>query len=103
MYSPASRQPLHLWPLLFSHRQSIGLLEWGISASQDRYVHTGQHKLTNIHARSGIQHHDPQRSSTRDHEGPATSPVHSLCAAGPNTSLMTCAVDCLLVARTCVE
>jgi hypothetical protein len=37
----------------------VGLLGRGISPSQDRYLHTGQHKHTEIHASSGIRTYDP--------------------------------------------
>jgi hypothetical protein len=48
-----------------SYTQSVGLLRRGISPSQGRYLHTGQHKPrinaynTGIHALSGIRTHDP--------------------------------------------
>jgi hypothetical protein len=47
---------------LFTHL--LGLLGRGISQSQGRYLHTGQHKHrinahTHIHASSGIRTHNP--------------------------------------------
>jgi hypothetical protein len=45
--------------------QMVGLLGWGISPSQGRYLNTGQHRqnkrihISNIHALSGIRTHDP--------------------------------------------
>jgi hypothetical protein len=46
------------------YTQSVGLLGRGITPSQGRYLHTGQHKhrinaYTDIHALSGIRTHDP--------------------------------------------
>jgi hypothetical protein len=49
-------------------RQSVGLLGRGISPSQDRYLHSGQHKHrinADIHALSGIRTQDP---SVRERE-----------------------------------
>jgi hypothetical protein len=44
--------------LQFLNPQSVGLLGWGISPSQDRYLY--EHRVnTNIHALSGIRTHDP--------------------------------------------
>jgi hypothetical protein len=49
----------------WSYTQSVELLGRGISRSQGRYLHTGQHKHrikahnTDIHALSGIRTHDP--------------------------------------------
>jgi hypothetical protein len=43
-----------------SFTQSVGLLGRGISPTQGRYLHTGQHKHADIHATSGILTHDPR-------------------------------------------
>jgi hypothetical protein len=53
-------QPFGPWPFSQFRNpiQSLGLLGRGISASQGRYLHTGQHKH-DIHASSGIRTHDP--------------------------------------------
>jgi hypothetical protein len=53
---------------LLIYTQSIG---WGISSSQGRYLHTGQHKQrkntqTDIHASSGIRNHDPSVRAGED-------------------------------------
>jgi hypothetical protein len=70
---------IHLWiyrPLLGLGRFFSFLISYtveripgrGISPSQGRYLHTGQHKHrkntnTNIHASSGIRTHDPSADS----------------------------------------
>jgi hypothetical protein len=33
-----------VFSVVYSYTQSVGLLGWGISLSQGRYLHTGQHK-----------------------------------------------------------
>jgi hypothetical protein len=51
--------------------QTVGLLGWGISPSQGRYLHTGQHRHringhTDIHALSGIRTDDPNVRASED-------------------------------------
>jgi hypothetical protein len=63
------------WPLfqfLDLFAQSVVLLGRGISPSQDRYLHTGQHKQrikahTYIHASSVIRTHDPTERARTVH------------------------------------
>jgi hypothetical protein len=46
-YLPMALQPLWILAAFFSfliYTQSVGLLGWGISPSQGRYLHTEQHK-----------------------------------------------------------
>jgi hypothetical protein len=55
---------LATFSLSWSFTHSVGLHGRGISPSQGRYLHTGQHKHrinahTDIHASSGIRTHDP--------------------------------------------
>jgi hypothetical protein len=55
--------------LIYTH--SVGLLGRGISPSQGRYLHTGQHKHRinahiDIHALSGIRTHDPSVRASED-------------------------------------
>jgi hypothetical protein len=55
-----------------SYTQAVGLLGWGISPPQNRYLHIGQHKPTrnahntDIHAFSGIRTHDPSLRTGED-------------------------------------
>jgi hypothetical protein len=71
LYSPLLRPGLFFSFVIFFMR-SVGPLGRGISPSQGRYLHTGQHKHrtkahTNIHALSGIRTHDPGvRASEHD-------------------------------------
>jgi hypothetical protein len=56
---------------LLTYTQSVGLLGRVISPSQDRYLHTGQHKHkinadTNIHVLNGIRTHDPSVRASED-------------------------------------
>jgi hypothetical protein len=52
------------------HTQSVGLLGWGISPSQGRYLHTGRHKhrinAHRLHASSGIRTNDPSVRAGED-------------------------------------
>jgi hypothetical protein len=60
------------------YTQSVGLLESGISPSQGRYLHTGQHKHrikthnTDIHDLNGIRTHDPSVRASEDSSCEAT-------------------------------
>jgi hypothetical protein len=63
------------WPLLHClnifFTETVGLLGRGISLSQGRYRHTGQHKHrikahADIHALSGIRTHDPSVRANED-------------------------------------
>jgi hypothetical protein len=62
------------WPLfkfLNPYKQSVGLVGRGMSASQGRYLHTGQYKhkmnsYTDIYASSGIRNHDPSVPAGED-------------------------------------
>jgi hypothetical protein len=63
------------WPLLqfrnLFFTQSVGPLGRGISPSQGRYLHTGQHKHrinahTDGHTLSGIRTHDPSFQASED-------------------------------------
>jgi hypothetical protein len=60
------------WPLFrffIFFTQSVGILGRGISPSQGRYLHIGQHKHrinADIHASSGIQTHDPSVCEGQD-------------------------------------
>jgi hypothetical protein len=67
-YPSVALQPfIGPWPLFQSlnlFTQSVGLLGRGISPSQGRYLHTGQH--TDIHALSGIRTHDPSVRASED-------------------------------------
>jgi hypothetical protein len=61
--------PLFYFLNLFT--QTVGLLGRGISSSQGRYLHTGQHKRrineqTDIHSLSGIRIHDPSVRASED-------------------------------------
>jgi hypothetical protein len=61
LYSSLLCPGLFLGVLIFI-TQTVGLLGRGISTSQSRYLHAGQHKhrmYTDIHALSGIRTHDP--------------------------------------------
>jgi hypothetical protein len=56
------------WPLF---NFLVGLLGWGISPSQGRYLHKEQYKHrinvnTDIHALSGIRTHDPSVPASED-------------------------------------
>jgi hypothetical protein len=62
-YSPLLGPGLSFSSIIF-FTQTVGLLGRGISPSQSRYLHTGQHKHrknshTDFHALSGIRTHDP--------------------------------------------
>jgi hypothetical protein len=51
--------------------QAVGLFARGISPSQGRYLHVGQHRhrinaYTDIHASSGIRTHDPNFRASED-------------------------------------
>jgi hypothetical protein len=54
------------------YTQSVGLVGWGISPSQGRYLHTKQHRHrlkahnTDIHDLSGIRTHDPSVRVSED-------------------------------------
>jgi hypothetical protein len=55
-----------------SYTESVGLLGWGISPSQGRYLHTEEHKYrinahnTDIHVLSGIPTHDLRFRANKD-------------------------------------
>jgi hypothetical protein len=70
LYSPLLGPGLFFSFVIF-FTQTIGLLGRVISPSQDRYLHTGQHKHrikahTDIHASSGIRFHDPIVRASED-------------------------------------
>jgi hypothetical protein len=55
--------PGFFYSVVIFFTQTVGLLGWGISRLQGRYLHTGQHKYRinahkHIHALSGIRTHD---------------------------------------------
>jgi hypothetical protein len=67
IYLPMALQPfLGPWPLL---TPSVGLLGRGISPSEGRFLHTGQHKHrinAVVHTSSGIRTHDPNVGASED-------------------------------------
>jgi hypothetical protein len=70
LYSPLFSPGLFFSSVIFS-TQTVGLLRRVISPSQDRYLHTGQHKhRINAHANiddlSGIRTHDPSVWASED-------------------------------------
>jgi hypothetical protein len=62
---------LAIFSVSYSYTQSVGLLGRGVSPSQGRYLHTGQHKhrinaYTDIHALSGIRTHNAGVRADKD-------------------------------------